>query len=258
MAFLYDIDSSSRLGLDCIDDRGLMAQNDVQQNIKTPAGVYGLAQDLHIARLTKNPEAYEQEVQPLGESAKIIANRLGMICCTHQVCAAEQGVLSIGRTIIEKPEQTLAIAKRIHGGDITDTEYETVANAYGHILFSGLTKAFRGAEREASCMDNKGLYVAIPRKPLANSDHVSTELYVNHRKGTWFDAVQAHRAGNARYHADQWAIPDVAEQVDDILPHDNVDGFVLASSIRLAATSQNLPYGGDESRLGLDIRTIAA
>lgn len=278
MAVVMDIDYSRRLGLECIDDRGLVAFDEeglpfVDQSIKTPAGPYGLAQDQLVARLTASPKnatelgLYLQNAVPLGRSAKIIAHQLGhsmIIASTHEACAAEEGIRTIAKTVVEKPDEILTDARTIHQGDITEEQYQTVAQAYGLILLSGLNRIFRGEDKEARCMDGPeygGFHefplADIKRSKLANQAHLSKVFQTNHRKNTWFDTQKAYKEDPA-YHADQWAVPMLAENIDLALPHDNIEGFIIANCIRTAATAHNLPREGDAEVTGLDIEVIRA
>lgn len=258
MAELLNIDWSETLAIDCIDDRGLA---DSGQNIKIAAGAYGLSQDLHVARSMRYPETQNESLHSLGEAAKIITAGLGrsaLAASTHQMCAAEQGIITVGRTIIDRPDEVLSAAKQIIRGDITTNQYEQVSGAYDAMLFRPGTQVFRSVELEAECMDTNDRYRSIVRKLLANDLHVADGIQVNHVPYTWFDTAESYREGNATYHVDQWAIEPIAEIIDEVLPHDNINGFVLASSIRTAAVSLLLPRNGDTAKPGLDIHVVAA
>lgn len=256
MVQLSELDLSIPVAIDCIDDRGLM---NTGQNIKIGAGAYGLAQDLHAARSTGSLEVGHESIPTLGETAKIITayvGRYALFASVHEACAAEAGIVSVGQTIIERPSEVLQRANAIMQGDISTNQYEQVAEAYQRMLFDPATRVFRSTETEAACMDRSMKHRAITRKLLANELHMGGELQANHVKNTWFAAAAAYEAGESAYHVDQWVVPVLAETIDEVLPHDNVDGFVIASSIRHAATSLLLPYKGDCENPGLDIQVI--
>jgi len=248
---LKRIDWSRPVGIHCIDDRGY---EDAIQNIK-PGGAssYGLAYDTYAARALARDGRFEAEM-PTGELAKVITKgltRYALLAHLHHGCAAELSAPAIGREIVANGEPIFNEVNRILDGNISESKFEQL-----QYFYAGLDRGvslFRGVDVEAANMERDDTHPAIKRSHLAHDDHSANTLRVNTTTGTWHDAAGAYADGAPLYQYDSWAVPPIAEKIDAIIPHDNVDGFVIASVARVVATSRLLPR--DKHRMGVDIVT---
>jgi hypothetical protein len=243
------IDWSRPVGIHCIDDRGY---EDDMQNIKSGgASSYGLAYDTYAARALARDGRFEAEM-PTGEVAKIITKglaRRALLASLHHECAAELNVLAIGREIVTNGELIFNEANRILDGSISESKFEQLQYFYAGL--SRDTSLFRGVDTEAASMARDDSHPAIMRSHLAHDDHSADTLRINTTPNTWHDAADAYANGTPLYQYDSWAVPLIGEKIDAIIPHDNVDGFAIASVVRVVATSRLLPR--DKGRTGVDI-----
>lgn len=248
---LKHVDWSRPVGIHCIDDRGY---EDAIQNIKLGgASSYGLAYDTYAARALARDGRLEAEM-PTGELAKVITKglaRYALLANLHHECAAELYAPAIGREIVTNGEPIFNEANRILDGSISESKFEQLQRFYAGL--DSDTALFRGVDVEAISMERDDSHPAIRRSRLAHGDHSADTLRVNTAPDTWHDAADAFANGSPLYQYDSWAVRPVAEKIDAIIPHDNVDGFVIASVARVVATSRLLPR--DEHRTGVDIIT---
>jgi hypothetical protein len=245
---LQPIDWSRPVGIHCIDDRGYA---DSHQNLKLGgASSYGLAFDTYAARALVRDGRLEAEI-PTGELAKVITKGLAryeLLANLHHGCAAELGVPAIGHEIVSNGEPIFNEVNRILDGSVSESEFEQLQRFYAGLDHD--TSLFRGVAVEAAHMESDGTHPAIGRSYLAHDDHSADTLRINTTTDTWHDAAGAYADGAPLYQYDLWAVPPIAERIDAIIPHDNVDGFALASVVRVVATSRLLPR---EHRKGVDI-----
>lgn len=244
------IDWSRPVGIHCIDDRGYV---DAIQNVKVGgASSYGLAYDTYAARMLTQDGRFEAGM-PTGELAKVITKgltRSALLAVLHHGCAAELGVPAIGREIVTNGEPIYNEANHILDGTIRESTFEQLQYFYASLGRD--TSLFRGVEAEAASMERDDVLPAIDRSHLAHDDHVADTLRVNTTADTWHDAASAYADGAPLYQYDSWAVRPIAEKIDAIIPHDNVDGFAIASVVRVVATSRLLPR---DNRTGVDIVT---
>jgi hypothetical protein len=248
---LKRIDWSRPVGIHCIDDRGY---EDAIQNVK-PGGAssYGLAYDTYAARALARDGRLEAEM-PTGELAKVITKglaRYALLANLHYGCAAELSAPAIGHEIVSNGEPIFNEVNRILDGDIGESKFEQLQRFYASLYND--TSLFRGVDIEAANMERDDTHPAIKRSHLAHGDHSADTLRVNTTIDTWHDAAGAYADGAPLYQYDSWAVRPIAEKIDAIIPHDNVDGFVIASVARVVATSRLLPR--DKHRTGVDIVT---
>ena len=191
---------------------------------------------------------------PTGELAKVITKglaRYALLANLHHGCAAELNVLAIGEEIVTNGEPIFNEANRILDGNISESKFEQLQYFYAGL--SRGTSLFRGVNTEAASMERDDSHPAIMRSHLAHGNHSADTLRVNTIQGTWHDAADTYANGTPLYHYDGWVVPVVGEKINAIIPHDNVDGFVIASVVRLVATTRLLPR--DEHSTGVDIIT---
>lgn len=247
---LKPIDYSLPIEIDCVDDQGY--QNG-KQNVKTAASPFGLSQDTSAARWLRSDGRFGAEI-PVGPQAKVLTvglGRFGLESTLHQNCGGEQGAQAIGDQIVNNGELILRKMNRILGGSVNESTFEQLQQFYARLYSDPLL--YRGVDIEAATMTRADELPAIERSPLAHTDgHRASKIRVNTTPDTWFDAAEAYANGEPYYHYDLWAVEPIAEKIDTIIPHDNVEGFVIASVARIVATSRVLP-NPDKNRTGIDI-----
>ncbi|MNQ03920.1 hypothetical protein D3C85_166250 [compost metagenome] len=243
------IDWSRPVGVHCIDDRGYENSG---QNIKLGgASSYGLAYDTYAARAIDRNGKLDVDLSA-GELAKVITkglSRYALLACTHHECAAEAGVGAVADQFTSNGESILRETNRILDGSVNESEFEKLQYFYAQLASN--EKLFRGVDIEAVTMDTDGSHPMIERSRLAHEYHAATSLRINSKVDTWHDASTAYANGLPEYGYDIWALRPTAEKIDAIVPHDNIDGFALASVARVVATSRLLPR--DSTRSGIDI-----
>jgi hypothetical protein len=243
------IDWSKPVGIHCIDDRGYKSAD---QNIKLGgASSYGLAYDTYAARALDRNGELDVDLSA-GELAKVITkglSRYALLACTHHGCAAEAGVSAVADQFTSSGESIFSETNRILDGSVSESEFEKLQHFYAQLASN--EKLFRGVDIEAACMDTDGNQPMIERSRLAHEHHAATSLRINSKVDTWHDASTAYANGLPEYGYDIWALRPTAEKIDAIVPHDNVDGFALASVARVVATSRLLPR--DSTHSGIDI-----
>lgn len=246
---LNTIDWSRPVGIHCIDDRGY---KNADQNIKLGgASSYGLAYDMYAARALGREGKLDVEM-PVGDLAKVITKGLArhaLLASVHHECAAEANVLPIADEIIAHGEPILREVNRVMDGNVDESKFEQLQSFYAQLRTDAVL--FRGVEAEAASMGSDADHPRIARSHLAHEDHVAQQLRINTQSDTWHDAPLAYANGQPLYQYDEWAIRPIAEKIDAFVPHDNVEGFALASVVRVVATSRLLPR--DKKRSGVDI-----
>lgn len=246
---LSTIDWSRPVGIHCIDDRGY---KNADQNIKLGgASSYGLAYDTYVARSLSREGKFDAEM-PVGELAKVITKGLArhaLLASVHHECAAEANVLPIADEILTHGEPILHEVNRVMDGSVDESKFEQLQDFYARLRTDAML--FRGVEVEAASMGSDDAHPRINRSHLAHEDHVAQQLRVNTQADTWHDAPLAYANGRPLYQYDEWAVRPIAEKIDAFVPHDNVEGFALASVVRVVATSRLLPR--DKTRSGVDI-----
>ena len=239
------IDWSKPVGIHCIDDRGY---KNASQNIK-PGGAasHGLAIDTYAARTIGRDGEMDVEM-PIGKLAGVITKGLGrhgLFASIHHECAAEANVLPIADEIIIHGESILHEVNRVMDGSVDESQFKRLQAFYARLRTD--TLLFRGVDLEAVAMENDG----VIRSHLAHEHHAAQQLRVNTQVNTWHDASHAYANGQPLYQLDEWALRPIAEKIDAVIPHDNVDGFVLAAVTRALATARLLPC--DNTRSGVDV-----
>ncbi len=242
------IDWSKPVGIHCIDDRG---HEGATQDIKNAAGSYGYTLDTYAARAIGRDGKLDVYM-PVGVGAKVVTkglSRYALLGCIHEACAAEGGVLAIADQFATNGEFILNETNRLLDGSVKESTFEKLQGF--HEQLSTDERLFRGVAIEAAAMDSDDDLPRIPRSRLLNAEHAATQLRINMQKDTWYDAATTYAQGKSEYNYDLWAVPLVAEKINTIIPHDNIEGFVIASVARTVAISRLLPR--DHTATGIDI-----
>ena len=259
----WAVGRKSRWG--CMDDRPLKG-NLSRPHFQSASPVKGTAQDAVVAAemvrtgsvLATGRRGYIQAptgapfLYVIGSHIRRAGEAQGVELDIHDDCAGEMGSLAIARTIIDRPEDVLTNARRLHPG-VTDAQMDKAYGITGALLVQGrmADPVYAAGQLESGFTDGDQTFPPIPRTGFLQAmPHVADTVLATHRPDVAFDTAAAMgdptqplnpayavSFGNMRELAD----PSANVLIPDCNRNTHLDYFVAAAAIRHGAIMLLLP-----------------